>query len=64
VPIITIKTGFSTADGQEEILTEYVCDSPGCPNVAVHLLGVIRELRAVAVVCEKHAPPAQRRTTA
>jgi len=64
MPIITIKTGFSTADGQEETLTEYLCDWPGCPNVAVHLLGVAKELRAAAVVCEEHRPRAERRTRA
>jgi hypothetical protein len=64
MPIIRIKTGFLTADGQEETLTEYVCDAPGCPNVALHVLGVVRELRAAVVVCEEHTPPAQRRTRA
>lgn len=61
MPLVTIKTGFRQADGQEETLTEYLCDWPGCPNVAVHLLGVIKELRATAVVCEEHTPAAQRR---
>jgi hypothetical protein len=35
-------------------LTEYVCDMPGCPNLAEHVLGVIRELRVMAVVCAEH----------
>ena len=56
MPRVTIKTGFRDADGQEETLTEYLCDWPGCPNVAVHVLGSIRELRALAVVCEEHLP--------
>jgi hypothetical protein len=60
MPLVTIKTGFHTADGKEETLTEYLCDWPGCPNVAVQVLGSIRELRALAVVCKEHAPPQRR----
>jgi hypothetical protein len=60
VPLITIKTGFATAEGNEETLTEYLCDWPGCPNIAVHMLGGIRELRAIAVVCEEHKPSGRR----
>jgi hypothetical protein len=56
MPVITIKTGFRAPDGQEETLTEYLCDWPGCPNVAVHVLGCIKELRAMVVVCEEHMP--------
>ena len=44
-----------TVNGQEETISEYVCDWPDCSNVAVHVLGVIRELRASSVVCEEHA---------
>jgi hypothetical protein len=62
MPLVTIKTGFLAPDGKEETLTQYLCDWPGCPNPAVHVLGPIRELRALAVVCEKHMPPWQRRT--
>jgi hypothetical protein len=64
VPLVTIKTGFRTADGQEEVLTEYMCDWPDCPNVAVHVLGLIVDIRAMAVVCEKHTPAPQRRPAA
>jgi hypothetical protein len=63
VPQVRIKTGFASADGQEEILTEYLCDWPGCPNVAVRMLGGLKELRAIAVVCEEHFPPSQRKTS-
>jgi hypothetical protein len=63
MPFVTIRTGFQTPDGREETLTEYLCDSPGCPNRAVHMLGCIPGLRAMAVVCDKHRPPANRRTT-
>jgi hypothetical protein len=60
MPTVTIKTGFRLPDGTEETLTQYICDWPGCPNVAVHVLGSIRELRAPAVVCEEHTPQSQR----
>jgi hypothetical protein len=61
MPIVTIRTGFRAPDGQEETLTQYICDWPGCANQAVHVLGSIRELRALAVVCEEHTPPQKRR---
>jgi hypothetical protein len=60
VPLVTIKTGFQAADGHEETLTEYFCDWHGCPNVAVHVLGVVKELRAIAIVCEEHTPTLRR----
>jgi hypothetical protein len=41
--------------GQEETLAEYICDWPDCPNVAVEVVGAIRELRRMAVVCAEHA---------
>ena len=53
---MTIKTGFTTPDGHEELLTEYLCDQPGCPNIATHVLGCVREVRAAAAVCDEHAP--------
>jgi hypothetical protein len=52
VPNVTIRT---EVDGREEILSEYLCDWPDCPNVAVEVLGVVRELRLRAAVCAKHA---------
>jgi len=57
---VTIRTGLTGADGREETLSEYLCDHPGCPNVAIHVLGVIRELRCSIVVCEEHAAPRNR----
>jgi len=63
MPIVTIKTGFRLPDGKEETLTQYLCDWPGCPNAAVHVLGSIRELRGLAVVCEEHLPPPRRPKT-
>ena len=45
-------------DGEEEVLTEYICDWPGCANVARHVLGCVKELGTAAVVCDDHAPGA------
>jgi hypothetical protein len=36
-------------------LSEFLCDWPGCPNVAVKVIGVVRELRLVAALCPEHA---------
>jgi hypothetical protein len=52
VPQVTLRT---TVDDREETLTEYICDWPDCPNAAVHVLGVVRELRLRAAVCAEHA---------
>jgi hypothetical protein len=40
MPWVTIETGLTTPDGHEEKLREYLCDYPGCPNVATPMLGV------------------------
>jgi len=56
MPWVTIKTGLTTPDGHEEKLTEYICDHPGCPNIATHMLGVIVALRVSASVCDEHLP--------
>jgi len=53
MPRVTLRT--ETADGKEDTLTEYICDWPDCPNVAEHVVGVVRELRKFAVVCAPHA---------
>lgn len=55
MPPVTIKTGVSGPNGAEEILTAYLCDVPNCPNTAVEVLGVVKELAAAFVVCELHA---------
>lgn len=52
VPQVTIRT---LVDGREETLSEYLCDWPDCPNVAVHVWGVVRELRLRMAVCAEHA---------
>jgi hypothetical protein len=54
MPFVTIKSGFLKPDGAEEVLREYVCDWPNCPNIGLYPLGVITEIRAFAVVCEEH----------
>jgi len=60
MPWISIKTGLTAPDGSEETLSEYICDYPGCPNVATHILGCIVELRVFASVCDEHIPGLKR----
>ena len=55
MPRVTIKTGFKTAQGHEEVLSEYICDWPDCPNVGEHVAGVVRELALACVLCREHA---------
>jgi len=55
MPQVTIKTGITTPDGREEKLMEYLCDWPGCPNIATHVLGCVRELGLRSEVCKDHA---------
>jgi hypothetical protein len=52
VPQVTLRT---TVDGREETISEYICDWPDCPRVAVHVIGVVRELSLRTAVCEEHA---------
>jgi hypothetical protein len=52
MPQVTLRT---VVDGREETISEYICDWPGCPHPAVHVVGVIPELRARAAVCAEHA---------
>ena len=63
MPQVTIKTGIVGADGQEEVLSEYLCDWPDCPNVAEHVLGVVRELGGSAVICREHAELLRKRAS-
>ena len=56
IPHVTIKTGLTASDGREEVLTEYLCDHRGCPNIATQILGRVRELSMVSMVCDEHAP--------
>ena len=51
------RRGSNPADDRrEEELSEYLCDSPGCPNVAMHVLGYVKEIGLRAAVCDEHAP--------
>jgi hypothetical protein len=54
VPRVTLRADES-AGGKEDTVSEYICDWPDCPNVAVHVVGVVRELRAFVAVCADHA---------
>jgi hypothetical protein len=55
MPQVTIKTGLINQDGGEELLTEFMCDYSGCPNIATQVLGCVREIGATAAVCDEHA---------
>ena len=52
MPQVTLRT---TVDGREEAISEYICDWPNCPNFAVQVVGVVRELRIRAAMCAEHA---------
>ena len=54
MPQVTIRTGVIGADGREEVLTEYLCDAPGCPNVATEVIGHVKELRLSFATCREH----------
>jgi hypothetical protein len=45
----------TVVDGREETLTEHVCDWPDCPNVAVEVIGFVRELKLATAYCAEHA---------
>ena len=64
MPRVTIRTGIIAPNGQEEVLTEYLCDWPDCPNVADHVAGVVRELAFAAVMCSEHAAMLNKRKSA
>jgi len=52
VPRVTLR--IEATDHEETTLTAYICDMPDCPNVAEHVIGVVRELRAYVAVCDAH----------
>ena len=54
MPRVTLRA-HESADGKEDTVSEYLCDQPDCPNVAVHVVGVVRELRTFVAVCAHHA---------
>ena len=55
MPQVTIKTGITGPDGREEELNEYLCDWPGCANLAEHVLTCVKELGLAFAVCQQHA---------
>jgi len=59
MPQVTLRT---VVDGREETMSQYICDWPGCPHLAVHVLGAVRELRLRAAVCAEHAARILNRT--
>ncbi len=56
MPRITLRCSESPGNDKEDTVSEYICDAPGCPNIAQHVLGVIAELRAFVAVCPEHVP--------
>jgi len=54
MPRVTLRARES-ADGKEDTVSEYLCDSPDCPIVAAHVVEVVRELRTFVAVCGYHA---------
>jgi hypothetical protein len=44
-----------SSDGREELVTEYLCDHSGRPNVATHVLGGVREVGVVLAICDERA---------
>jgi hypothetical protein len=57
MPQVVIATGIVGEDGTEEILSEYLCDAPGCPNYASHTIGFSPELGIGLALCSEHARP-------
>jgi hypothetical protein len=55
MPRVTIKTGVIGPDGREEELSDYLCDAPGCPNVATEVVGCVKEVGLIVAVCLEHA---------
>jgi hypothetical protein len=55
MPRVTIRTGSLARDGREEELTEYLCDWPGCANIATQVVGCVREVGLATVMCDEHA---------
>jgi len=57
VPQVVIATGIMGEDGAEEILSEYLCDAPGCPNYASQAIGMSSERGIGLALCAEHARP-------
>ena len=61
MPRVNIK--LDHPDGTTEIISEYLCDWPDCPNVAEHALGVVRSIGLSAAVCDEHHQVIQKKKT-
>lgn len=61
MPNVTVRTGMLGPDGQEERITEYLCDSPGCPNIATQMVGCVMEIRFCIALCDEHAGQLRRK---
>lgn len=48
-----IQIRMEDVDGVEEIISEYICDEPDCPNPGVRVVGVVDD--ATFVICAEHA---------
>ena len=59
---VTVKSGIADTDGHEEQITEYLCDSPECPNIAAHVLACVKEIGLSIALCEEHAARLRART--
>lgn len=55
MPRVAIRTGFNAPDGAEEQLAEFMCDAPGCPNIATTVAGCVKEIGTGVVLCGEHA---------
>lgn len=42
-------------DGREEELSEYLCDWPGCSNIADHVVGCAKDIALRVALCAQHA---------
>lgn len=52
MPLTAVRTNSTSGGHSEEVISEYMRDSPDCPNIAVHVIEVARQINAV---CEEHA---------
>jgi hypothetical protein len=55
MPLITIRTNSTSKGHSEEVISEYMCDSPDCPNIAVQVIGIARQINGLLALCEEHA---------
>jgi hypothetical protein len=53
LPWTTVEAGVGGPRSHEAELI-YLCDWPGCTNVAEHALGCVKELGACVALCAEH----------